>query len=357
MNEKSSCRRIAYLGCRTTLARQGRGRGLSVYGIDDVGNWTLIQNIGGLVNPSFLCMDTTQSHLYAVHGDFSEISSFSINPHSGILRQTGQQETGGRNPVHLTLSRSQKWLLVANYATGNVVSLPVKTDGTLGSRVFSLDLIGQAGPHADQHGSHPHQICVDPTGHWILVPDKGLDTVFTLTLNESTGQLKIVGKTKFPGGCGPRHMIFHPHVLQAYVVGELDRTVMTCAFNPVDGSLTLKEVMSTVPSKMATGSTAGITISQNGKYLHVSNRGHDSVASYLIDEKTGGLSSCTWTSCAGRTPRFIDTTRDGQSLIVANEDSDALAKADIGISADAMTFQPILETGSPVCIVFKELLN
>lgn len=348
---------LAYVGCRTTTERNARGKGLCVYGVDAADRWEFIQLIEGLNNPSFLCLDATQSHLYAAHGDFSEVSSFAIEPSNGSLRQTGQQHTGGRNPVHLTLSKSQKWLLVANYATGNIVSLPLKPDGTLGSLASSIDLPGQRGPHVEQWGSHPHQLCLDPTGGWIFVPDKGLDKVFTLSLQESTGELKIVAETPLPAGSGPRHLIFHPRALLAYVVGELDRTVMTCELSTASGQLVLKEVTSTVPPDVETGSAAGITISVNGQSLHVSNRGHDSIASYWIDEASGRLLRRNWSTTGGRTPRFICPTPDGHHLLVANEDSDSLVWAALGVSRTApLNFNPILETGSPVCIVFKKVV-
>lgn len=346
---------LAYIGCRTSRERNARGKGLCVYGVDAAGGWEFVQRVEGLVNPSFLCLDATQCRLYCVHGDFSEVSSFAIEPGNGSLQQTGQQHTGGRNPVHLTLSTSQQWLLVANYASGNIVSLPVKTDGTLGSLASSIDLPGLRGPRAEQQGSHPHQLCFDPTGRWIFVPDKGLDKVFTLSQQEATGELKIAAETALPAGSGPRHMIFHPRASRAYVVGELNRTIMTCEFDPAGGQLVLKEVTSTVPVDVETGSAAGVAISGKGQSLHVSNRGHDSIASYPIDEDSGRLSSPTWSATGGRAPRFIGTIPDGQHLLVANEDSDSLVCAALDVSTAPLIFRPIVETGSPVCIVFKKV--
>lgn len=345
---------LAYIGCRTSLERNARGKGLCVCGVDAAGGWEFVQRVEGLVNPSFLCLDAAQFRLYCVHGDFSEVSSFAIDPGNGRLRQTGRQHTGGRNPVHLTLSRSQQWLLVANYASGNIVSLPVKTDGTLGSLASSIDLPGQHGPRAEQQGSHPHQLCLDPTGRWIFVPDKGLDKVFTLSLQEATGELKIAAETALPAGSGPRHMIFHPRTLRAYVVGELDQTVMTCEFSPADGQLALGDVTPTVPPGVETGSAAGIAISGNGEFLHVSNRGHDSIVSYLIDGDSGRLSGPTWSDTGGRTPRFTCATPDSQHLLVANEDSDSVACAALGAGAEPLIFHPLFKTGSPVCIAFKK---
>src|SRR4051812_38269884 len=142
---------FAYVGCRTTRERNARGKGLAVYGVPAEGPWELIQQVEGLVNPSYLCLAHSETALYVVHGDRSHVSSFDINAHDGKVSRTGEQNVGGNNPVHLALSRSQRWLLVANYGTGNVVSLPVQSDGSLARVGSSLSLPSTPGPHSQQN--------------------------------------------------------------------------------------------------------------------------------------------------------------------------------------------------------------
>ncbi|MFC5521573.1 lactonase family protein [Polaromonas jejuensis] len=351
-----SCYRwFAYVGCRTTRERNARGKGLSVYGVHADGQWELVQQVEGLVNPSFLCLAHSESAIYAVHGDQSHVSSFDVDAREGTVRQTSEQDVGGNNPVHLALSRSQRWLLVANYATGNVVSLPVQPDGALGRLASSLSLPGIPGPHLQQKGAHPHQICVDLMGRWLFVPDKGLDKVFTLSLHEGTGELKLVSKLGHPPGTGPRHMVMHPRLPRTYVVGELDRTVATCRLNPATGELDLLSTTRTVPPGVESGSAAGIIITGKGQSLHVSNRGHDSVASFPVNADTGALLDPMWAPTGGATPRFISGTPDGDFLLAANEDADNLAIARLDANHPApLTFQPFIQTESPVCVIFKK---
>lgn len=345
---------LAYVGCRTTVERQARGQGLGVYEIDARGTWRRVQLVAGLNNPSYLCLDAAGQALYAVHGDFSEVSSFEVDE-AGRISKTGTQGTWGQNPVHLALSPSQRWLLVANYATGNVVSLAVGGHGRLGQVACSLNLPGSPGPHLQQRGSHPHQVCFDPAGRWAFVPDKGLDKVFALSLAEDTGTLAIAAESALPAGSGPRHLAFHAPSQTAYVVGELDRTVMACRYDPAHGRLRLMDAVSTVPNGIATGSASGIALSADGQTLHVANRGPGNVCSFDIDPATGGPSAPRWSPTGGRTPRFITLSPDGRQLLAANEDSDTIASAELSAALPVPLFETVAATGSPVCIVFRKI--
>lgn len=337
---------LAYVGCRTTRERHAQGLGLGAYRVGRTGDWSLIQRVEGLRNPAFLCLHPSRPRLYAIHGDFSEISSFAMAA-DGRLEMLGEQSIHGRNPVHLALTASARWLLVANYASGNVASIAVSALGDLGAVAHVLTLPGASGPHAQQDGSHPHQICFTPDGRYAMVPDKGLDKVFALTVDERTGRLDIANTlTKVPGS-GPRHMVFHPTLSLAYIVGELDRTVVTVRHDKTSGQLHATAVQSTVPAGHAHGSAAGIVLSLDGHRLFVSNRGHDSVAMFDVGTD-GGLDTATWLP-AGKTPRFITLNPQDGRLLVAREDGHSIA-----VHQGTDTFHELVQTGSPVCIVFKK---
>lgn len=344
MNESSSW--LAYVGCRTTRERNAQGRGLSVFRIDARGAWQPVQVVEGLRNPSYLCVHPTQPRLYAVHGDFGEISTFAIGA-DGSLERIAEQSTRGVNPVHLALTASVRWLLVANYASGTLVTLRVGADGGLGAVAHELRMPGERGPHAQQGGSHPHQVCFAADGRLAFVPDKGLDRVFALSINEDTGVMRIVSATTMPRGSGPRHMSFHPSLPLAFVVGELDRTVTVARVDAVSGALTPVVVRETVPPDVDDGSAAGIVLSPDAATLFVSNRGHDSVAAFPV-RADGALAEPTWIP-AGPMPRFIGLSPSGR-LIVAREDGHSIAALD---SAGA-TFNDVARTGSPVCVVFRK---
>ncbi len=338
---------IAYVGSRTTRERHAQGRGLAVFSTRGEGTWTHLQTVEGLRNPSFLCAHPDLPVLYAVHGDFSEISVFGIEP-TGRLQQHAELDTWGRNPVHLSLSHSLAWMLVANYASGNVVTMKVGEDGLLGRVAHRLALSGTCGPHPQQDGSHPHQVCPAPSGTFFGIPDKGLDQVFTLALNEDTGSLSIAAALPLPAGTGPRHMLWHPTLPIAYIVGELSRSVVGAHWNPATGELTPLFTASTVPPGCSSGSAAGIALSATGDHLFISNRGHDSVAAFPV-AADGRLGTPTFMA-AGQTPRFIGLDPSGQ-LLVAREDGHSIAV--LRGEPPTAEFQDITQTGSPVCITFK----
>jgi 6-phosphogluconolactonase (cycloisomerase 2 family) len=339
---------LAYVGCRTTRERKASGLGLSVYRIDGGGEWRQLQLVEGLRNPSYLCVHPAQPRLYAVHGDFSEISTFAIGA-DGLLAKLSEQGTQGFNPVHLALTPSRRWLLVANYASGNVASMRVAEDGTLGAIARVLRLPGAHGPRAQQEASHPHQICFSPDGRHALVPDKGLDAVFSLFVNEDTGHLRIAAISRMPVGSGPRHMTLHPRLPIAYVVGELDRTVLTARYDVANGNVEVLGSISSVPPEVVEGSAAGIVLAADTRHLFVSNRGHDSVAIYPVDD-AGHLGAAEWIA-AGKTPRFITSFPADGSLVAAMEEGHCIA----ALRGVPSAFKDLAQTGSPVCIVFRKV--
>jgi 6-phosphogluconolactonase (cycloisomerase 2 family) len=342
---------LAYVGCRTTRERKAQGRGIGVFGVSPQAEWKELQVVEGLRNPSFLCLHPAAPMLYAVHGDFSEISSLAIAG-DGTLTPAGMCAAHGRNPVHLTLTRSARWMLVANYATGNVVSMRVSESGALAAVSAEVKLRGENGPDPQQDGPHPHQICWSPDGALALVPDKGVDKVFALRINEDTGHLRIVSESPMPAGSGPRHMVFHPCLPVAYVVGELDRTIIAARYDAATGVLRPFARSSTVPEDCSSGSGAGIALSADGHTLCVSNRGHDSVAVFAVTAD-GTLGTPHWIA-AGRTPRFITHLPDIDRLLVAREEGHSLAVLDQPDAGSMTEFKDVAQTGSPVCVVFRK---
>ncbi len=193
---KSNRPRFAFTGSRTTKERKARGLGIEVYRIgDQETQWEHTQRVGDLVNPSFLITDSHQRFVFTVHGDQSEISSFQIDKETGKLSKISTVGTRGKNPVHLVPHASSNSILVANYATGSLVRVPVSASGHLGEAGEPLSLPGEPGPHKrEQSSSHPHQIVADPKGNFFIVPDKGLDQIFTIAV-KADGKLEIVSST------------------------------------------------------------------------------------------------------------------------------------------------------------------
>ncbi|WP_042337531.1 lactonase family protein [Paraburkholderia ferrariae] len=350
-------RTFAYVGCRTTRERHARGTGIAVYEVSPAGAWQLQQTLEPLVNPTFLALDRRRGALYTVHGDGDAVSAFRIEPQTGRLSVLNSQPCAGRNPVHLDFTRDGNALAIAGYASGTATLIPLAQDGSLQRAQAPVTFNGEPGSHrVEQVSSHPHYIARYVTRRfdtdWHIVPDKGLDTVFAVRWLE--GGRAIVQAARTREGAGPRHAAFHPGLPLVYVVNELDSTVTTWSFDPVTGELEALHTVSTIPpNHHAFTRAAGIVVSSDGRGLYVTNRGHDTIATFQIDLSTGLPRDVHWVSTGGHCPRFLCIAPDARTLYVANENSHTIAQFEL----DAHTHQPVatgrlVKTGSPVSIVF-----
>lgn len=359
MTTNAQSARFVYVGSRTTRERNARGAGITVYQYDaETGQAKLIQTVDQLVNPSFLCFDREQQFLFCVHGDQQEVSAFGIDAQTGQLSKINTVNCEGRNPVHLSVDPTNRFLAIANYATGAIALIPFGADGKLAAVADLQKLPGEPGPHrVEQASSHPHMIPFDPSGRHVVVPDKGLDSVFvyrveTTTDKPSFAQTSVV-KTR--EASGPRHVVFAPEGRPfAYVVNELDSTVTTYRYDGEGGSLVAIQVVPTLPDDF-TGSSraAAIVMAPQGEYLYVSNRGHDSVAVFALDGTSGRLKAAGYQASGGRKPRFMTVSPDGRFVFAANEDSDNIQRLPVTDDGQLGAPENAIEAGSPVCMIFR----
>ncbi|MDM0109184.1 lactonase family protein [Variovorax sp. J22R24] len=347
----------AYVGSRTTRERNARGDGISVFLVDQqTGALEQVQVVKDLVNPSFLVLSKNGEFLYTVHGDESEVSSFKVDKSSGQLKFLNKQSTQGKNPVHLALDPTGRFLVVTNHIGSSLAVLPVAADGSLGALTQLVALSGPIGPHRiEQKQAKPHFNPFDPTGKFVVVPDKGLDRVFSFRFEGGVLTPAATPEVIAREGSGPRHLAFHPSKPYAYVVNELDSTVTTYRFNPDTGAMEALQILSALPSTFTANSrAAGIVIDKAGRTLYSSNRGHDSIAVFRIDSGTGLLEFSGADLTEGRTPRFLTLSPNGRVMYALNEDSDTI----VALSVDASTgrLSPTgasVKSGSPVCMVFS----
>ena len=242
--------RFAYVGSYTEPERQGRGDGIDVYSVDGrTGAFRQVQRVSQLANPSFLALSADGRHLYSVHGDRTEATSFSVDQHTGKLTFLNRQSTGGYNPVHLALDRAGRYLAIANYTTDSVTALPVLSDGSLGPYRALAVVKGELGPHkTQQRGMYPHDIPLDPQGRFFYVPCKGGDCVISYRLDGRRGVLVETSRVAARPGAGPRHIAFHPRHALAYVLNELDSTITTYRQDRWTGKLAPLHVVRSTPA-------------------------------------------------------------------------------------------------------------
>jgi 6-phosphogluconolactonase (cycloisomerase 2 family) len=341
---------VAYVGSRTTTARNARGKGIEVFTSDADGHWTHRQRVETYENPSYLVADEAGRFLYSVHGDGSSVSSYRIAA-TGLLLPWGNQSTQGTNPVHLAISPSGRWLVVVNYASGTIAALPLLDNGRLGVVAGVVALSNLPGPHrTQQRGAHPHQVVFDPTGRWLAVPDKGCDAVHTLTLDDATGALALHATLQCAPMSGPRHLVFDADGRFAWCVLELSSQILTMAFDASQGHFMPLTRHSTLPAEYVHENTgSGIALAPDGHAVHVSNRGHGSVVRFAVDPLNGTISMPSWRFTSGLVPRFIAIDPHHDRLLVANEDADSIVCIPPG---DGLPVE-LASTGSPVCIAFS----
>ena len=349
----------AYVGCYTTPERHGRGDGIHVYQVEpDSGAWSHVQHVGGLVNPSFLIASRDQRFLYASHGDENYATAFAIDSATGHLNRLNQADTGGGNGAHLALHPAGRHLVVANYASGTVAVLPVRADGTLANHTQLVKLEGEPGPHrTEQTSSHPHHIVFHPSGNFVIVPDKGLDRVFAFRFDAAAGKLTPAAQPSAATrpGYGPRHAAFHPTLPVAWVVNEISSMVATYAWEAKGGGLRAVQILPSLPEDFTGRNTlAEIAVSPNGQFVYCSNRGHDSVAVFKTDARTGRLTPAGWTPTRGKTPRYIGFDPAHRFLYATNEQSDTVTCCRVDAETGRLTpTAQAVKNGSPVTIAWS----
>jgi 6-phosphogluconolactonase len=316
------------------------------------------------VNPSFLTIDSSKKYLYAVNevGEYlgkpgGAVSAFAIDQSEKAgLRLLNEQPTLGADPCYVTVDSKRKNLLVANYTGGSVTVLPIRHDGTLGPATDVKQHQG-SGPKEQQKGPHAHCVILDRSERHALVADLGIDKVMIYRFDKSDGKLKPNKKQPYAelkAGAGPRHLTFHPNGKYLYAINELDSTLTSFNYDDDDGKLTQIETVSTLPSDFSGVSyCADVHVHNTGKYLYGSNRGHNSIVVFEIDQGTGKLKLVEHVSTRGDWPRNFALDPSGGVLLVANQRSDNIVTFTVDLETGKLRPTGIVEAlPSPVCLKF-----
>jgi len=316
-------------------------------------------------NPSFLAIHPNQKFLYAANevGEFGgkksgAVSAFVIDSHTGRLAALNQQPSGGDGPCHIAVDRTGKSVLVANYGGGSVESLPIKPDGSLDAPTTFIQHHGSSVDPKRQEGPHAHFITTDAANRFALACDLGLDKVLVYKFDPANSSLVANDPpaASIPPGSGPRHLAFHPGGRFAYVINEMQCTMTALSYDSERGELKGLQTLSTLPegeSPKPNFSTAEVEAHPAGKFLYGSNRGHDTIVAFGIDETTGKLTRIENVSTQGRTPRSFGIDPTGQFLLVANQDSDNVVVFRIDQKTGHLTATGnSIQVGTPVCVKF-----
>ncbi len=305
-------------------------------------------------HPFFLAITRDKQFLYAIDteqfgGKEDEfVAAYAIKGRTGMLERLNRQSARGSASCYLDVDATGKTVLVANYSTGSVAALPVKSDGSLGEAASFIQHRGSSINPARQKAPYAHSIVVSPDNRFALAADLGIDKVLVYRLTPKSARLEANETQSFatvPPGSGPRHVTFHPNGKRVYVINELTNTVTFFDYASDSGSLTQRQTISTVPADFdGTSHCADLKITPDGQFLYGTNRGHDSIAIYRIGAD-GRLSLVSIERSGGKGPQNLLITPDGGWLLCANMPGNNV----VVFRIDADTGR-IRATGDPISI-------
>ena len=316
-------------------------------------------------NPSFLALHPSKRFLYAaseVHEFDGKIQgavyAYSVNSDSGELTCINSQGSGGPGPCHVKVDATGSFVLAANYHGGSVCALPVKDDGSLAPASDFIQHEGTSVNPRRQDQAHAHSINPDPRNRFAYVPDLGQDRVVIYRLDTENGRLvpNDPSYVEVNPGFGPRHIDFHPNGQWAYLINELGSSIMAFEYAQEAGGLSEFQVTGTLPTGFSgSNTTADIHVHPSGRFVYGSNRGHDSIAIFSVDQDSGRLTPLGHRFTGGRTPRNFSIDPSGRFLIAANQDSDNIVSFHIAPGTGQLT--PTgheLNIPMPVCVRFLD---
>jgi 6-phosphogluconolactonase len=349
---------LVYVGTYTS----GKSEGIYLYSLSLAsGELKHVATTKGVKDPSFVAVAPSRRYLYAVNEleEFAgkksgAVSAFAIDQRTGDLKFLNQQPSMGGAPCYLDVDRSNRFVLVANYAGGNVAVLPIRSDGTLGEATDLKQDHGSSINSERQEAPHAHCIVLDPAQRFAYACDLGTDKIMIFRFDKRRGTLDPNHKpwVQAKPGAGPRHLTFHPDGNYAYVVNELHATITAFAHNRINGNLVELQTIATLPAdSTAANTSADIHVSLDGRFVYASNRGHDSIATFEVNSGNGTLRLMGHDSTGGKTPRNFAIDPTGAFLLVANQNSNNI----ITFRRDRRTGRltptgHVAEVPSPVCL-------
>jgi 6-phosphogluconolactonase len=356
---------LAYIGTYTERAPDGSGsKGIYAVHFDTAtGRLSALAPVAELQNPSWVTLSRDRRFLYAV----SEVGvpgasgvptglvvAYAVGA-DGKLAELNRVGSGGADPCHLAVSRSGRTVAVANYTGGSIVAFHVGDDGRLGTPTKDQH-IGK-GPNAQrQERAHAHSTDFAADDRFLLSCDLGNDRVYVYRHDARAGTIGAThpASVGLEPGAGPRHLALHPSGRYVYVLTELSSAVAVFAWNPASGKLVQRQSVSTLPvGTSVTNNPAEIAVHPNGRVVYASNRGHDSIAVFSVDARTGHLTLVANTPTGGSAPRNFALDPTGRWLLAANQRSDSIVI--FAIDQTTGTLKPsgaTLTVPKPVCIAF-----
>ncbi len=353
---------VVFVGTYTEHAGS-QSKGIYVYRMDLTSGELHFQwEMKGVLNPSFLDLHPRQNFLYAVNEVTSfageeggGITAFAVDPKSGELTLLNAYSSRGKDPCYLSIEQTGRFALVANYSSGSVAMLPIQPDGRLGPATDVIQHSGSSTHPERQTAPYAHCIRPDPTNRFAIATDLGADRLLVYAMDLEHGRLNKHAEVNVQPGAGPRHLAFHPNGQFMYVLNELNSTLAVYRYRAEEGSLEELQTLTTLPQEYQ-GRNLCAALHICGKYLYASNRGHDSLTWFLIDESTGRLTYRGRISSGGYEPRGFVIDPSGAFLLAAHERSDNVVVFKIDAATGGLSRTGYeAKLSQPVCVRFAHL--
>lgn len=370
---------FVYVGTYTgAVGNGGSGEGIYLYTMNvETGELSLVKLAARADSPSWLAVHPSQRFLYSTnevtdftgsHGKGGSVSAYEIDPKSGDLRFLNKVSSEGPGPTHLSVDRSGRYVLVANYDGGSVAVLPILTGGELGTATDFHQDTGSIGPRqsanapqpnfaiSGHNGPHAHMIQPSLDNRFVLYTDLGQDRISISRFDTDAGKLTpSVNMTyaPLPPGDGPRHFAFHPNGHWLYSIQEEASTVVFFHYDSETGELASKQTISALPKGFhGTSFASAILVSPDGRFLYAANRLHDTIAIFAIDA-TGHLSPVGEISTLGDYPTCLSIDPNGRFLYACDLRSDCIVCFQINSKTGMLSFSGnYTGSGSPNSVVF-----
>ena len=353
--EKMSKMNTAFIGTYTKKEGHVDGKADGILTIKQdpkTGKISLGKTVAEVINPSFVKLTGDNKYLYAVSelgdkdGESGFIHSFQVKENDSLV-EVDKVSTEAFAPCHIEIDKTNKFAFVSNYMGGVVVMYRIQQDGSL-EKHEQLNM-----PNSDE--SHTHSVSISADNKHIYICDLGLDKIwiYDLDAEEKTIQKNEQESVSLAEGAGPRHFAFGKNQKFAYSMNELNSTVSIFKIEE-NGGLSLQNSVSSIPEDFTeNNSGADIHVSDSGDYLYVSNRGHDSIAIFKIDQETGELENAGYANTNGQTPRNFAISEGDSYLYAANQDSGDIQAYKINEETGELDAigEPVA-VPTPVCIEF-----
>ncbi|PKW15318.1 lactonase family protein [Saccharopolyspora spinosa] len=339
-----------YLGAYTSAESAADGIRLAIADAD--GALRCTESVAEAADPSFLAMAPDGATLFAVSElRQGRVIAFKVHD-DGTLTELNSQPSLGAAPCHLSVHPSGKYLLTANYQSGNLVVHPIADGGVLREPCHVVQHSGSGPNPQRQEGPHTHQVLPDPSGRHVLAVDLGTDSVYVYDFDVDSGHLALKHEVPLRAGAGPRHLAFHPDGERAYVINELASSITAFGYDAETGVLEPGRTLSTLPPDYGRPNLAAeIVVTPDGRFVYGSNRGYDSIAVFRADSSDGEFRLVDIRPAVVAEPRHIALSPDGRVLFVAGQRSNDVQAFGIADNGDLTPLREPVPTPTPVCIL------